>query len=201
MNLILGDINFYPIILSITLTVTIIFPIIRCSSSDVHIHIDMDKREYIRKNQSRHYQLTYGSASKLKMMEKKHFSRMNVSGMWTYALTSDLFCVSCWEAENYIGSNPFVGFPAWLPSASIQEHCICGKSQESESKNRIIGGRETSIKEFPWMVRIIGGCAKCRFNSILWVQHLLCPIYKEEFICSMYLLYHFDHILCRNHHI
>ena len=40
-----------------------------------------------------------------------------------------------------------------------QGECDCGKSPNQNS-NEIAGGKEARPNEFPWMVRIIGGCAQ-----------------------------------------
>ena len=40
-----------------------------------------------------------------------------------------------------------------------QGDCDCGKSPNQNS-NEIAGGKEARPNEFPWMVRIIGGCAQ-----------------------------------------
>jgi len=41
----------------------------------------------------------------------------------------------------------------------VNDDCTCGVSQKTEFGNRISGGREAIPHEFPWMVRITGGCA------------------------------------------
>jgi len=47
-------------------------------------------------------------------------------------------------------------YKMWPP---INVQCSCGKAPLKE-QNRIIGGREATPHEFPWMVKITGGCAK-----------------------------------------
>ena len=40
--------------------------------------------------------------------------------------------------------------------------CACG-FQDADGINRISGGEEARPKEFPWVVRIVGGCAEGEF--------------------------------------
>merc|ERR1719481_2271933 len=53
--------------------------------------------------------------------------------------------------------------PRQFPTGHIypvpNDDCTCGVSQRRETGNRISGGREAIPHEFPWMVRITGGCA------------------------------------------
>ena len=50
--------------------------------------------------------------------------------------------------------------------------CACG-FQDADGINRISGGEEALPKEFPWVVRIVGGCAGGEFffmfsKSLYW---------------------------------
>ena len=58
-----------------------------------------------------------------------------------------------------------------------EEHCLCGLAKRtkfgktSEAKNRIIGGMETEVNEYPWMVRVIslrGACGGSLISNA-WV--------------------------------
>ena len=40
-----------------------------------------------------------------------------------------------------------------------------GNVYDYQSENRIMGGQESKPHEFPWIVRIIGGCAYGRFKG------------------------------------
>jgi len=47
--------------------------------------------------------------------------------------------------------------------------CSCGKAPKTGA-NRVIGGTEARPHEFPWMVRIVGGCA---MGEIINTKHHL----------------------------
>jgi len=58
------------------------------------------------------------------------------------------------------GSETKQGFKLkWNTVASVQSDCICGEAKreihQEMQTNRIFGGRETEVNEYPWMARVI----------------------------------------------
>ena len=55
----------------------------------------------------------------------------------------------------------FLAFVAVTVPKNNEERCICGLAQRrnfgktSETENRIVGGEEAEVNEYPWMVRLI----------------------------------------------
>ena len=54
----------------------------------------------------------------------------------------------------------FLAFVAVTVPKNNEEHCICGLAKRrnfgktSETENRIVGGEEAEVNEYPWMVRL-----------------------------------------------
>ena len=61
----------------------------------------------------------------------------------------------------------FLAFVAVTVPQKNEERCICGLSKRinfgktSEAENRIIGGEEAEVNEYPWMVRVKIGNITC----------------------------------------
>jgi len=62
--------------------------------------------------------------------------------------------------------------------------CSCGKPprQRRGKQNRISGGSEAQAHQFPWMVRIVGGCVKDKCGGTLISPRLVASAYH----CSYY---------------
>ena len=80
-----------------------------------------------------------------------------MSNNWTF-LYLTCFHRLCGSMKHFI---IFLAFVAVTVPKNNEEHCICGLAKRknfgktSETENRIVGGKEAEVNEYPWMVKII----------------------------------------------
>ena len=54
-------------------------------------------------------------------------------------------------------------------------HCSCGKAPRQDKRNRISGGGEAAPNQFPWLVRIVGGCPRGKVIIVIFIYLLMYP--------------------------
>ena len=105
-----------------------------------------------------------------------------MSNNWTF-LYSTCFHRLCGSMKHFI---IFLAFVAVTVPKNNEEHCICGLAKRrnfgktSETENRIIGGKESDVNEYPWMVRLITTTTICGGSLIsdswiLTAAHCITP--------------------------
>jgi len=91
---------------------------------------------------------------------KKNRSSLSSSGSYEYESSSESSSEEGESDKNKGESSSGTHFEEGPLESENEISCNCGQPRKAKVQNRIIGGSETAKYEYPWLVRIYGGCVK-----------------------------------------